>query len=82
MENLGYKVGDIVIDDDGYEARITAIAADIHEATLDYEGFPSDVPAENFVWPLDELQLADEAAEDARAAEVAARYGEDDGASF
>lgn len=82
MENLGFAVGDHVIDEDGYEARIAEIVPDIHEARLDYSGFASDVPAEADVWPLDELRLADEAAEDARAAEVAERYGEDDGASF
>lgn len=74
MENLGYNVNDTVIDADGYEARIAEIDPETLVATLDYDGFGSDVPAEATEWELDELELADEDAEEARAAAVAERY--------
>lgn len=76
MENLGFKVGDVVTDGDTYEAKIIAIDPETFEATIDYDGFPSDVPPEvnPDVWPLDELVLADDAAEAARQAEVIERY--------
>lgn len=77
MENLGFQVNDHVIDSDGYEARIVAIDSASLVATLDYEGFSSDVPAEATEWELDELELANEDDEAGRSAEVEERYDTD-----
>lgn len=71
MENLGFTVGDIVEDPDGYQARIVSINGESFEAELDYTDFPSDVPAEADTWPLDDLVLADVDEEIDRRADVA-----------
>ena len=68
-ETLGFQVGDVVVDQDGYEARIVSIDVESFIAELDYDGFPSDVPPEATDIELDELELADPDAEAARAAE-------------
>lgn len=68
--NLGFKTGDIVIDADGYEAKIVEINPESFEATLDYSEFPSDVPAEATEWTLEDLELADEDAEAERVADL------------
>jgi len=69
-ENLGFKVGDVVLDGDGYEAKITEIDPSSFVATLDYSDFPADVPAEANEWTLEDLELADEGAEAERVADL------------
>ena len=72
-ENLGFKVGDIVLDMDGYEAKIVEIDPSSFDAILDYSDFSSDVPAEDTKWALEELELADEDAEAERVADLGDR---------
>ncbi|QNJ57711.1 hypothetical protein SEA_KEANU_106 [Streptomyces phage Keanu] len=73
-ENLGFKTGDVVIDGDGYEAKIVEIDPSSFVAILDYSDFPADVPAEATDWDLEDLALADEDAETERTAEVAEHF--------
>lgn len=76
-ENLGFKVGDKVLDGDLYEARVVAIDPSSYEATLDYSEFPADVPAESTEWTLEDLTLADEDDELDRRRDVA-EFGYDE----
>ncbi len=52
------RVGDVVLDGDGYAARVTRV--DNGTAFLDYSEFPDDVPAEATEWETESLELTEQ----------------------
>lgn len=58
MDTNGFELGDVVLDGDLYEGRITRFVKieGIVYADLDYSEFPADVPAEGNSWPVEDLE--------------------------